>query len=196
MKAFLYTRVSTNLQDCDMQFREMAEFARRRDWDTETFSDRGVSGSKAARPELDEMLRRAHKKDCDVIMVYRFDRFARSVRHLVNALAEFEALGIQFVSIHENVDTTLPQGKLMFHIFAAIAEFEREMIRERVRSGVAQARAEGKLLGRPVVAVDAPKIAALRKRGLSWRDIAAKTGLNRETCRRAVANKPSSGVAS
>ncbi len=178
-----------------MQFREMAEFARRRGWDTETFSDKGVSGSKAARPELDEMLRRAHKKDCDVIMVYRFDRFARSVRHLVNALAEFEALGIQFVSIHENVDTTLPQGKLMFHIFAAIAEFEREMIRERVRSGVANARAEGKVLGRPVVAVDAPKIAALRKRGLSWREIAAKTGQNRETCRRAVANKPRSRVA-
>jgi DNA invertase Pin-like site-specific DNA recombinase len=106
------------------------------------------------------------------VLVYRYDRFARSLRQLVNALCEFDALGIQFVSVHEGVDTSTPNGRLVFGIFASIAEFERELIRERVRSGLAAARARGKRLGRPPSAVNPQVVAELRTQGLSLRQIA------------------------
>jgi DNA invertase Pin-like site-specific DNA recombinase len=105
-------------------------------------------------------------------VVYRYDRFARSLRQLVNALTEFDALGIQFVSFHEGVDTSTPNGRLVFGIFASLAEFERDLIRDRVRSGLAAARARGKRLGRPRRIVDASQVAALRMQGRSWREIA------------------------
>lgn len=110
-------------------------------------------------------------------MVYRYDRFARSLHQLVNALEDFRALGIDFVSLHEGVDTSTPNGRLVFGIFASIAEFERELIRDRVRSGLAAAKAKGKRLGRPHVVVDAARVAALRAQGRSWREITAETGL-------------------
>jgi DNA invertase Pin-like site-specific DNA recombinase len=110
--------------------------------------------------------------------VYRYDRFARSLRQLVNALAEFDALGIHFVSLHEGVDTSTPNGRLVFGIFASIAEFERELIRGRVRSGLAAARARGKRLGRPRVIVDAATIASLRAQGRSWPQIARELGVS------------------
>ena len=113
----------------------------------------------------------------DAVCVYRYDRFARSLRQLVNALEEFRALGIDFVSLHEGVDTSTPNGRLIFGIFASIAEFERELIRDRVRSGIAAARAKGKRLGRPRVVVDAASIAALRSAGRSWSDLLMWEGL-------------------
>jgi len=127
-------------------------------------------------------------------VVYRYDRFARSLRQLVNALCEFDALGIQFVSLHEGVDTSTPNGRLVFGIFASIAEFERELIRERVRSGLAAARARGKRLGRPQRAVDSEKIAALRALGLSWRAIAAELGAGVGTVHRVAYAKSSPGT--
>ena len=118
-------------------------------------------------------------------MVYRYDRFARSLRQLVNALCEFDALRIQFVSLHEGVDTSTPNGRLVFGIFASIAEFERELIRERVRSGLAVARAQGKRIGRPRVAVDAARVAELRAQGRSWAEIAGEMGVGLGTVHRA-----------
>ena len=106
------------------------------------------------------------------MVVYRYDRFARSLRQLVDALEEFRALRIEFVSLHEGVDTSTPNGRLIFGIFASIAEFERELIRERVRSGLAAARARGKRIGRPRKNVDGAQIARLRSQGASWRTIA------------------------
>src|SRR5579864_9154514 len=106
LHAFLYGRVSTEDQSESMQTREMLETCKRRGWTSELFSDHGISGAKESRPELDRMMSLARKRKCDVVMVYRFDRFARSLRQLVNALAEFESLGIQFVSVREQVDTT------------------------------------------------------------------------------------------
>jgi DNA invertase Pin-like site-specific DNA recombinase len=120
--------------------------------------------------------------------VYRYDRFARSLRQLVNALEEFRALGIDFVSLHEGVDTSTPNGRLVFGIFASIAEFERELIRDRVRSGLAAAKAKGKKLGRPSVVVDAPRIASLRRAGASWAEISAQLGIGATTARRAVSS--------
>jgi DNA invertase Pin-like site-specific DNA recombinase len=194
MRAFLYARVSTGDQNEGMQVREMVESAERRGWQVEVFTDAGWSGAKQNRPELDRMMALARKRKCDVVMVYRFDRFARSVKQLVVALEEFDALGIQFISVHENIDTTLPHGKLMFHIFASIAEFERELIRQRVRSGMQDAKellAQGKTTrrgkirwaGRPRVVGDVSLINQLRAQGLSGRAIAKQANISEGTVR-------------
>jgi DNA invertase Pin-like site-specific DNA recombinase len=129
------------------------------------------------------------KRSVDAIVVYRYDRFARSLRQLVNALEEFRTLGVEFVSLHEAVDTSTPNGRLIFGIFASIAEFERELIRDRVRSGLASAKARGKRLGRPRVVVDSTRIAALRGAGTSWARIGEALGVGEGTVRRA-AQKP------
>jgi DNA invertase Pin-like site-specific DNA recombinase len=123
----------------------------------------------------------------DAVVVYRYDRFARSLRQLVNALEEFRSLGIDFISIHEGVDTSTPNGRLVFGIFASIAEFERELIRDRVRSGLAAARAKGKRVGRPRVDVDVRRIVSLRCQGRSWAEITRETGISKGTAQRAQA---------
>jgi DNA invertase Pin-like site-specific DNA recombinase len=159
----------------------------RRGWEiVEEFTDAGVSGSKESRPALNRLLADAKRRKFDVCLVYRYDRFARSLRQLVNALSEFDALGIHFVSLHEGVDTSTPNGRLVFGIFASIAEFERELIRSRVRSGLAAARARGKQIGRPRVFIDRSKIASLRADGLSWAKIAEKLGVGEGTVYRAA----------
>jgi DNA invertase Pin-like site-specific DNA recombinase len=195
MRAFLYARVSTADQAEGMQTAEMLESAKRREWQTEVFADPGFSGAKESRPEFDRMMALARKRKCDVIMVYRYDRFARSVRQLVNALEEFDRLGIQFVSVHENIDTTLPHGRLMFHIFASIAEFERELIRQRVRSGMQDAKEmlakhgetrKGKTrwAGRPRVVADSERIMVLHAQRVANREIARQVGISEASVRR------------
>jgi DNA invertase Pin-like site-specific DNA recombinase len=126
------------------------------------------------------------KRRVDAVVVYRYDRFARSLRQLVNALEEFRSLGIEFVSLHEGVDTSTANGRLVFGIFATIAEFERELIRDRVRSGIASARARGKRIGRPRVAVDASRVAAMRTAGASWDTIRRQPRIGEGTAQRAM----------
>ncbi len=138
------------------------------------------------RLQLDQLLAGCRKRRFDAVVVYRYDRFARSLRQLVNALGEFDALGIQFVSLHEGVDTSTPNGRLVFGIFASIAEFERELIRDRVRSGIAAARARGTRLGRPRRDVDGARVAALRAQGRSWRDVGRTLGVGVATARAAL----------
>jgi DNA invertase Pin-like site-specific DNA recombinase len=194
----IYSRVSTvgHGQSCDMQIAEMKEFAARRGWTiVGEYVDSGVSGSKERRPQLDLLMADAKRRKFDCVAVYRYDRFARSLRHLVNALEEFNALKISFVSLHEGVDTTTPNGRLVFGIFASIAEFERELIRQRIFSGLALARAKGVRFGRPRVAVDTAKIQALRAQGRSWRKISAELGLSRQTCLRALQTRPKTAAA-
>jgi DNA invertase Pin-like site-specific DNA recombinase len=162
-----------------MQIRELREYCQRRGWQIAgEYVDAGVTGAKEHRPELDKLLADCRKRLVDAVVVYRYDRFARSLRQLVNALEEFRALEVEFVSLHEGVDTSTPNGRLIFGIFASIAEFEREIIRERVRSGLAAARARGKRIGRPRKVVDAAKITRLRASGASWRTIAARLGVS------------------
>lgn len=129
--------------------------------------DAGISGSREHRPALDRLLASCRRRTVDAVVVYRYDRFARSLRQLVNALEDFRALGIEFVSLYEGVDTSTPNGRLVFGIFASIAEFERELIRDRVKSGLASAKARGKRLGRPRMIVDSSRIADLRREGAS-----------------------------
>lgn len=191
MRAALYARVSTQAgQDPTVQLRELREYCERRGWDVGAeFTDVGVSGAKERRPHLDQLLAACRKRRFDAVVVYRYDRFARSLRQLVNALAEFQALGIEFVSLHEGVDTSTPNGRLIFGILATIAEFERELIRGRVRSGIAAARARGKRLRRPRRHVDASQVAALRAQGLSWREVGRTLGIGVATARAAFQDR-------
>jgi DNA invertase Pin-like site-specific DNA recombinase len=191
IRTALYARVSTLAgQNPEVQLRELRGYCLRRGLQVDhEYVDKGVSGSRERRPSLDRLLVACRKRLVDAVVVYRYDRFARSLRQLVNALEEFRSLGIDFISLHEGVDTSTPNGRLVFGIFASIAEFERELIRDRVRSGLALARAKGKRLGRPRVTVDAVRIAALRSDGLAWTAIASKLGIGEGTARRAVLEK-------
>ena len=137
-----------------------------------------MSGTKDSRPELNRLIADAHKRRFDVVCVWRFDRFARSVSHLLRALETFKALGIDFVSFSEQMDTSTPAGKMVFTVLGAVAELERSLIVERVRAGLRNARAKGKTLGRPRVAVDASRIAVLRASGQPWRAIAKTLGVS------------------
>jgi DNA invertase Pin-like site-specific DNA recombinase len=178
-KVALYARVSLNGQNPEMQLCELRDYCQRRGFTVVTeYADRGVSGARERRPSLDKLLADCRKRLVDAVVVYRYDRFARSLRQLVNSLEEFRSLGIDFISLHEGVDTSTPNGRLVFGIFASIAEFERELIRDRVRSGLAAAKAKGTRLGRPRAVVDIDQIAALRRSGASWRAISKRTGLS------------------
>jgi DNA invertase Pin-like site-specific DNA recombinase len=190
-KAALYARVSTNGQDPTVQFLELREFCHRRGFQIAAeFVDKGVSGSREQRPALDRLMVACRKRHVDAVVVYRYDRFARSLRQLVNALEEFRCLSVDFISIHEGVDTSTPNGRLVFGIFASIAEFERELIRDRVRSGLAAAKARGVHVGRPRIPVDATRIACLRGQGLSWSEVTRQTGISKGTAQRAIAGLP------
>ena len=196
----LYARISTlnHGQDPEVQLRELRAYCEHRGFViTETYIDKGISGSRERRPALDKLMTDCRRRLVDAVVVYRYDRFARSLRQLVNALEEFRSLGIEFISLHEGVDTSTPNGRLVFGIFATIAEFERELIRDRVRSGLAAAKAKGKVLGRPRVIADIDKMASLRVSGASWRAISRQTGVSARTIRRLLSgcgnNLPDSG---
>jgi DNA invertase Pin-like site-specific DNA recombinase len=174
-------------QNPEVQLGELREHASRRGWTVVgEYIDQGISGSRERRPELDRLWTDFRKRKVDAVLVYRYDRFARSLRQLVNALEEFRALGIDFISLHEGVDTSTPNGRLVFGIFASIAEFERELIRGRVISGLAAAVARGVRLGRPKRTVDAARVVALRSAGASWREVAEQMRIGVGTAVRAL----------
>ena len=184
----IYARVSTTNhgQDVGLQTRELRQFADVRGWVlTGEYIDSGVSGAKDSRPELNRLMADAHKRRFDVVCVWRFDRFARSVSHLLRALETFKALGIDFVSFSEQMDTSTPAGKMVFTVLGAVAELERSLTVERVRAGLRNARAKGKTLGRPRVSVDSAKIASLRASGASWQTITTELGISAGTAKRA-----------
>ncbi len=183
MRTAIYARVSTNNgQDPTMQTRELREYCQRRQWEIAgEYVDAGVSGAKDSRPELNRLLADAHRRRFDAVVVWRFDRFARSVSHLLRALETFRALGIEFVSLSEQVDTSTPTGKMIFTVLGAVAELERSLIVERVKAGLRNARAKGVRLGRPRKFVDARRIARLRAQGLSWANIADQLGVGEGT---------------
>src|ERR1700680_548265 len=188
MRVAIYARVSTsnNGQDPTMQTRELQEYAARRGWTVASeYVDIGISGTKEKRPELDRLMADAHRRRFDCVVVWRFDRFARSVSHLLRALETFKAQGIEFVSFSEQMDTSTPAGKMVFTVLGAVAELERSLIVERVKSGLRNARAKGKRLGRPQIVVDVRKIARLRVQGRSWPQIAKQLGIGVGTAYRA-----------
>ena len=193
VRTAIYARVSTahNGQDSSMQTRELQEYCERRGWKVSgEYVDEGISGSKDSRPELNKLMADAHRRRFDAVVVWRFDRFARSVSHLLRALETFKALGVEFVSLSEQVDTSTPTGKMVFTVLGAVAELERSLIAERVKAGLRNARAKGKRLGRPRVVVDAVRIAVLRAHGRSWREITAEMAISKGSAQRAFCGLP------
>jgi DNA invertase Pin-like site-specific DNA recombinase len=192
MRVALYARVSTlNGQHPEMQMNELRQFVARRGWEiVGEYVDEGISGGRERRPQLDRLWADCRMRRVDAVAVFRYDRFARSLRQLVNALEEFRALGIEFISLHEGVDTSTPNGRLVFGIFASVAEFEKELLKSRVRSGLAAAVARGVRLGRPKRTVDASQIARLRASGASWRRISEQLGIGVGTACRALQSLP------
>jgi DNA invertase Pin-like site-specific DNA recombinase len=188
MRCAIYGRVSTmNGQDVTMQTRELREYCDRRGWTVAgEYVDIGISGTKERRPELDRLLADAHRRRFDAVAVWKFDRFARSVSHLLRALETFHSLGIEFVSLSEQIDTSTPMGRMIFTVLGSVAELERSLIVERVRAGLRNARAKGKRLGRPKTILDTPRIAALRAQGVGWKRIATEMGVGVGTLYRAL----------
>ena len=177
----LYLRVSTDSQQTKMQESELRRYAEARGWEIQQiYSDRGVSGRKDIRPALQELMAACRQRKIDVVLVWKFDRFARSLRHLVTALDEFKRLRVDFISATEGVDTTLPSGELVFQIFGAIAQFEAGLISERVKAGLAEAKRNGKQLGRPAIKklseAEVAKIRAARRKGVTLRKLASQFG--------------------
>ena len=193
VRTAIYARVSTANygQDPKLQTRELEEYCERRGWRVSgEYVDEGISGSKDSRPELNKLMADAHRRRFDAIVVWRFDRFARSVSHLLRALETFKALGVEFVSLSEQVDTSTPTGKMVFTVLGAVAELERSLIAERVKAGLRNARAKGKRLGRPRVIVDAARVGSLRAHGRTWREITTEMGISKGSAQRAYCGLP------
>jgi DNA invertase Pin-like site-specific DNA recombinase len=196
MRAAIYARVSTFDQEPENQLQELRRYVEARGWTATEFVDRGVSGAKDRRPALDQLVAEAKRRKFDVLVCWRLDRLGRNLRHLVTLLEELQSIGVLFVSLGEGIDCTTPAGKLQLHILAALAEFERERIRECVLAGLQRARAAGRRLGRPRAEVPTDRILSVQ--GLSVDHAAATLGVSRSTIKRwrrqvatSVGNRPS-----
>src|SRR5580692_12008448 len=194
-RAALYMRVSSGEQNTEAQERALREYVQRRDWAIHrVYRDQGLSGANSNRPALNEMLKDCRRGSLVVVVVWKFDRFARSLKTLISGLELCRALGIDFVSVPEAVDTSLPMGEMLFHIIGTVAQFERSLIGERVRSGLANARAKGKVLGRPPLRSLTPKeVKELRRqrkeKRVSYRELAVAFGISVWSAHRLCRNK-------
>jgi len=187
----LYARVSTKgRQELETQLQPLRAEAQRRGWHVVAeHVDEGISGAESARPGLDAVMADVRAGRCDVVMVWRFDRWARSLRHLLDTLEELRVREVEFVSLTEQLDTSTPMGRMLFAIIAAIAEFERELIRERVIAGLARAKAEGITCGRPRKSVDITEAHRLLSAGLSQRAVAQRLNISRSMLSRRLAEE-------
>jgi len=187
----IYARVSTGDQSTENQLLDLRRYVEQRGWRIgKEFVDHGVSGAKDRRPALDELMADARKRRFDIVLVTKFDRFARSAKHLLNALDEFASVGIDFCSLQDAVDTTTPYGKAMFTIIGAMAELERELIRTRVKNGVQKARERGMVIGRPRADFDVKQAAFLYSEGQSYSAIGKLLNVSRVTVARALNKIP------
>lgn len=190
-RAALYARVSTNEQTAENQLHALRAFASARGWEAIEYVDTGVSGAKERRPALDALLAAARSRKVDVVVCVKLDRVARSTRHLVTLAAELEALRVDLVALDQAIDTTTPAGRLLFNVLAAISEFERDLIRDRVMAGLRRAKAQGRHLGRPRQhRFDTDEARELVASGLSLRAVARQLGTHPYLVSRAV-NNPS-----
>jgi DNA invertase Pin-like site-specific DNA recombinase len=181
MRVGLYARVSTldKGQDTEVQLADLRSYVQARKWTVVSeYVDKGQSGAKDRRPELDRLMADARKRKVDCILCWRLDRLGRSLKHLILTLDELQGLGVGFISYNENLDLTTSTGRLMFQLLGAFAEFERNMIRERVVAGLNYAKAKGQRLGRPGVDLDPTKLNEMRGRGLTMRAMANELGVS------------------
>jgi DNA invertase Pin-like site-specific DNA recombinase len=182
LRAAVYARVSTLDQEPENQLQELRRYVEARSWSGVEYVDRGVSGAKDRRPALDQLLADARRRRFDVVVCWRLDRLGRNLKHLITLLEDLQALGVAFVSLQEGIDATTPAGKLQMHILGAIAEFERERIRERVLAGLQRARTQGTRLGRPRALVPIDRVE--RVSGLPIDEAALTLGVSRSTLKR------------
>ena len=182
MRAALYVRVSTLDQHPQNQIDELRRYVAARGWHAREYIDHGISGAKENRPALDSLLREARRRSIDVVVVWSLDRLGRSLKHLISLLDEFQALHIALISLREGLDLTTPAGRLQWQIIGAISEFERARIAERIRAGLARARAQGRRLGRPVAAVPLDRLTSVE--GLTDREAARRLKVARSTIQR------------
>lgn len=189
IRAALYARVSTagHGQDTGLQVEALRRLADQRGWavaNEHVFVDEGVSGAQDCRPALDRMMAEARAGKLDAVAVWKFDRFARSTQHLLSALDDFRRAGVDFISVTEAIDTGTAIGKMVYTLLAAVAEFERSLIQERVRAGVSRAKANGKHIGRPKIGVDVRPAVALLEQGRGIKQVAKILGMSVSTLRR------------
>lgn len=186
--AALYARVSTSdgRQDPEMQLQELRQFCQRRDFDVIGEYVDHMSGSRDDRPEFLKLMKAVRSGRVSVVIVWRFDRFARSTRMLIEALEEFHALGVDFISITEQIDTSTPIGVAMFTIISALSALERSAIQSRVVAGLRKAQQDGVVLGRPKVGFNETEAIRLRKEGFSWAELSSRLGVSVSTLRRSL----------
>ena len=161
MKAAIYARVSTVEQNCDNQLIELRRYVQARGWTAREYVDRGISGGSERRPALDVLIRDARRRRFDVLLCWRLDRLGRNLRHLILLLDDLHVMGVAFVSLAEGIDATTPAGRLQLHVLGAIAEFERSRVAERVKAGLARAKAHGRRLGRPLATVPVERVVSV-----------------------------------
>jgi len=193
-RAAIYVRVSTAEQETELQEHELQEYCERRGWSCVVYRDKGQSGAKNDRPALTIMMNDLRRRKVDVIVVWALDRLARSLKQLLTIAEECRVMGVDLVSLKQNVDTTLPAGRLTFQVLGAVAEFEREMLRDRVKAGMAQARRAGKHLGRPALrgfhVTEIEKMKVLRSQGMSVRRLAIDFGTTQWMAARLTDSEP------
>jgi DNA invertase Pin-like site-specific DNA recombinase len=191
MRVALYARISTVTkgQDINLQLNELRLYAKSRGWEIAAeYCDLGVSGSKPSRPGLDQLMQAARQRDIQAVLIWKFDRFARSLRHLVNALNEFSQLGVAFISVRDNIDLSTPSGRLMFHIIGAMAEFETALFAERVKAGMKNARAKGVIPGPKPTVLDKELAKTLLSEGVPVREVCKRLGTSIGTLYRQAIN--------
>jgi len=196
MNAAIYARVSTSDQTCAMQLKELRPYVKARGWKLAgEYVDTGWSGAKASRPELDKLMQAARKREVDVILVWKLDRWGRSVANLVASLQELHSLGVRWIAITQGLDTdkSSPVGQLLIHMLSAVAEFERSLAQERIKAGLAAAQARGVHCGRPWKVVDKLRVAEMRAEGVSFRAIARKLGISLAKVQRTVSRITADG---
>lgn len=188
MKVSFYARVSTNSQEVDLQLLEIEELMKQKNYNlVDKYIEKGVSGAKTRRPELDRLIQDAKEHKFEILIIWRLDRLGRSLSHLIKLVEEFKSYGVKIISIKDNIDFSTAQGQLMFHLLGAMAQFERELIRERVIAGLESAKAKGKKLGREKDSDrNDTEILKLRNEGLSFRKIALKLNITHSKVQRAI----------
>ena len=189
MKAAIYSRVSTERQTTDNQIQQLLALAERNGWTIEAVYSAVISGAKDKRPELDALMKSVIRREVDVVLIWDISRLGRSLQHLLKLLEEFHAKGVDLYFHQQGIDTTTPAGKMMFQMCGAFAEFERSMIQERVKAGLARAKAQGKKLGGPTIpAKIQAKAQEMYEVGMSFRKIGRELDIHHATVKKYVLN--------
>jgi DNA invertase Pin-like site-specific DNA recombinase len=194
MRIGIYARVSTTDQDCSQQLRELRDYTLARGWKIEgEYVDNGLSGIKDSRPAMDRLIAAARRRAIDAILVWKMDRWGRSMPQFIASIQELRNLGVRFIAVTQGIDTdeSNPASKLMLNLLAAFSEFERELIVERTRAGLARARRAGRIGGRKPLVVNRDKISDLDQAGLTMREIGEEMGISAASvCRILKAHRP------